>query len=111
MLQELQTGSDDVYEQTYNQLRASLYERTPIDPDSIGDADAIKGIRPPDVKAFYDKYYTADNIVISVVVGGNVDPQQVIATLTGDLSDFPRATARRGGTAPPGSTADAGRKR
>ena len=101
LLQELQTGSDDVYEQTYNQLRTSLYERTPIDPDSIGDADAIKGIKTADVKAFYDKYYTADNIVVAVAVGGNVNPQQVIATLTGDLSDFPRATARRGGTAPP----------
>ncbi len=101
LLQELQSGSDDIYQQTYNQLRAGLYARTPIDPDSIGDADAIKGIKTADVKAFYDKYYTADNIVVSVVVGGNIDPQQVIATLTGDLSDFPRATARRGGTAPP----------
>ena len=101
LLQELQTGSDDVYQQTYEQLQAALFARTPIDPDNVGDSVVIKAIKASDLVSFYDKYYTADNIVISVVVGGNIDPQQVIATLTGNFADFPRRTAVRAGTAPP----------
>ena len=86
MLQELQQSSDDIYLQTYNQLRKKLYYGQRIATMPVGDPLVIADLTGSEARAFYRRYYTGDNIVVSVV--GNVDPAQAATEFSNDLIDL-----------------------
>jgi predicted Zn-dependent peptidase len=101
LLQASQDSSNDVYQQAYDQMRIKLYAGQMVPPTDIGDENVIRSLRPDDLRLFYDRYYTPDNIVISIV--GNVDPDQAIQVFGDDLADFYRSAPQRRRTVLPQS--------
>lgn len=93
MLGSIQSGSLDLYQTTYDMVRAQLYDGTPRASLIAFDPDAVAHLQQADLVKYYDRTYIPRNIVISVV--GNVDPDTVQHEFTEDLSDFPRTEGRR----------------
>ncbi len=89
---QMQDNSDDVFQQTYDRMRMTLFSHANLDLSPLGSRSVIDNLRPSDLRAFFEKYYTTDNLVISVV--GNVDPDHVVHTLGMDLADFNRHSER-----------------
>jgi zinc protease len=93
LIQQFQDGSNDIYQQAYDQMKLRLYQGQEITPTDLGSEAVIRTIRAPELRAFYQRYYTPDNIVISIV--GNVDPDQAIRIFGDDLADFTRRPPRK----------------
>ena len=93
LLQQFQDNSNDVYGQAYDQMKLKLYDGLGITPTDLGSESVIRTITASQVRAFYERYYTPDNIVISIV--GNVDPQQAVHIFGYNLEDFTRQAPRR----------------
>lgn len=92
LLANMQAQSDDLFQQTYDNLRVALYAGTPYARPELGTPDVIRRLTARDLRAFYNRYYTPDRIVIAVV--GNVSPDDVVKAFGDDLSDFPRRAPR-----------------
>ena len=57
-------------------LSQSYFGKNGLGQTILGSAKNIKKFTKADIKEYMDKYYTADNVVISVA--GNVDIEKVI---------------------------------
>lgn len=58
-----------------------------------GSTKHIKNLTREDVKAYYDKYYTPDNM--NLVVTGDVNPQEVIELVSKNFHSTKKATGKR----------------
>lgn len=67
-------------------LYNSVFEGTPYGHVSDGMIPSVKSITIADVKDFYGKYYTAENVVVGV--GGGYD-QSLIESLQNDVAKLP----------------------
>lgn len=93
LLANMQSQSDDLYQETYDGLRSALYAGTPYAHPQLGDPAIVRRLTSRQLRDFFARYYTPDRIVISVV--GNVTTDQVAQTLGQDLQDFPRTAGRQ----------------
>lgn len=59
----------------YEQLIRRAFPDTQLDKDILGSVDIVEGHERDTLKAFMDKHYTADNMVLTVV--GDVNHQQI----------------------------------
>ena len=92
LLVNIQNQSDDYFTTTYENMRSVLYKATPYAYPTLGDPATIRRLTSADLRSFFGRYYTADNIVISVV--GNVDPNHVADEFEQNLADFTRRNHR-----------------
>ncbi|MGH2567633.1 MAG: M16 family metallopeptidase, partial [Bacteroidota bacterium] len=67
-------------------LYNGIYTGTPYGHITAGTIEAVKGITLEDVKGFYAKYYTRDNLVIGL--GGGYD-DALLETVKKDLATLP----------------------
>ena len=67
-------------------LYNELFRETPYGHLIAGTSDAVRSITLDDVRSFYAKYYTRDNLVIGL--GGGYSPE-LLATLKKDLTKLP----------------------
>jgi len=75
ILKEIGRQEDDPFNSAYTSVRSQLYSGTPYGRPYLGKAEIIRRITSEQVRAFYQKNFVADRIVVSVV--GSVDPDAV----------------------------------
>jgi zinc protease len=92
LLARIQERTDDVFDSTNDQLRASLYSGTAYSLPQIGTIDTIKRLTAADLRTYFERYYRPGNITIAIV--GNIDPSQAESVVAGDLVDFIRPSTR-----------------
>lgn len=76
LLRKLKTGSDDVFERAYTNLRELLYEDNGYRRPPPGFERTIRNATAEDLRKFYSTYYVPNNVVISVV--GDVTVEQAL---------------------------------
>ena len=92
LLAEQQSRADDLFQTTYDTLRAALYAGTPYGEPEVSPPDVIKRITPSELRSYFQQTFVPGNVVISVV--GNVPTDHVAQTFEGDLTDFTRSVPR-----------------
>ncbi len=75
VIEEINMCEDEPEEICLDLLASSFYGDTGLGQTILGSAKNIKKFAKADIKKYMDKYYTADNVVISVA--GNVDADTV----------------------------------
>ena len=99
VLSDIDGRDADLFQTAYGGLRRGLYPASGYALPAAGTLQSVQRLTRADLVAFYDRYYVPRNLVVVVV--GDVDPQDAIATITGDMDDFPAGrTGRRGDVAP-----------
>lgn len=97
---DLDSRDADLFQTAYTGLRHVLYPGSGYGLPAEGTIESVRHLTRADLLAFYNRYYVPQDMVI--VVEGNVDPQEAIATITGDTDDFPAdRVGRRSDLRPP----------
>ncbi len=76
VLSELQRGNDNPGQRIFKELHTTALKGTPYDHPIIGHEDTIKAVTPASMRAYIDKFYQPQNMLLVVV--GNVDAQKVL---------------------------------
>lgn len=75
---EINMIMDNTYSIAFDQSTRTLFNIKSSADDLVGGSvEHIKNLTKEDVKAYYDKYYTPDNM--NLVITGDVDPNEVIS--------------------------------
>lgn len=75
--QELIGKSTNAQRIAYEQLLRTAFPGTQVDKDILGSIDIVETQQRDELKAFMDKHYTADNMVLTVV--GDVSHEEISA--------------------------------
>jgi predicted Zn-dependent peptidase len=75
VLNEMRRQADDPFNSAYAAVRRMVHRNTAYDRPFLGDEQSVRSITSKHLAAFYERNFTADKIVVSVV--GNIDPQSV----------------------------------
>ncbi len=75
ILEEIHMSEDSPEDVLFDMLSESFYGKTGLGQTILGPASNIRHFTKKDVDDYMDKYYTADNVVISVA--GNVDVKEI----------------------------------
>ena len=95
----MDTRDADLFQTAYGGLRRGLYPGSGYALPSAGTLQSVQRLTRGDLVSFYDRYYVPRNFVMVVV--GDVDPQEAIATIRQDMDDFPAGRTGRRGDMPP----------
>ena len=95
ILKEIQRQNDDPFNSAYTALRQLVHHGTPYDRPYLGDSDKIKSITSKQLQEFYNRNFSGDRIVVSVV--GDVDPESVRRKIETCFKNMP---IRKAGTQP-----------
>ena len=99
LLSDIDGRDSDLFQTAYGGLRRALYPDSGYALPAAGTLPSVQRLTRAGLVAFYNRYYVPRNFVMVVV--GDVDPREAIATITEDMDDFPAdRTGRRGDTAP-----------
>ncbi len=71
----------------YSRLQASVFKGTPYAHDALGTRPSFDKTTGAMLKKFYDAWYAPNNAILVVV--GDVQPQQVLATVTSLFGSIP----------------------
>ena len=85
--QEIKKADDAHGIKARNIVWSYLYEREPISYPTLGTIESISAFSRDDLIRFHEKYYVAENTIISVA--GNIDEQEVIETIKKLYADMP----------------------
>lgn len=86
VISELQRGEDSPQRKLYENLQTAALRNTPYGRPIIGYADTIRAITAGDLRAYVDRWYQPDNMML--LVAGDIEPEAVLAhaqTLFGGL--------------------------
>lgn len=86
VISELQRGEDSPQRKLYENLQTAALANTPYGRPIIGFADTIRAITAQDLRAYVDRWYQPDNMML--LVAGDIEPEAVLAhaqTLFGGL--------------------------
>lgn len=67
ILAEIRSGKDDVEDLSFEKINHMAFTKSPLKVDVIGKAKIVKALTRDDLKAYYDKHYVPNNVVITVV--------------------------------------------
>ncbi len=99
ILSDVDGRDADLFQTAYGGLRRALYPDSGYALPAAGTLQSVERLTHDDLVTFYDRYYVPRNFVM--VVLGDVDPQEAIATIKEDMDDFPAGrTGRRGDLMP-----------
>ena len=76
LLKQLQTASDNTFQNAYADLRNLLYEDNGYRRPDLGFERVIRQATPQDLRKFYTAYYVPNNIVLSIA--GDVTVEQAL---------------------------------
>ena len=99
ILSDIDSRDADLFQTAYGGLRRALYPGSGYALPSAGTLQSVQRLKRDQLIAFYDRYYVPRNFVLVIV--GDVDPQEAIQEIRGDMDDFPGdRTGRRGDVMP-----------
>jgi predicted Zn-dependent peptidase len=75
ILKEIGREVDDPFNSAYTEMRELLFRYTPYGRAYLGNPEDVRSITAGQVRAFYEKNFTADRVVICVV--GNVNTEAI----------------------------------
>ncbi len=76
IFEEIAMRDDDPSDLVHDEFAAVLYGDTPLGRPILGTQETIEALTPTNIRAFYKRRYTADNMVVAVA--GNVDHAEVL---------------------------------
>lgn len=76
ILSEIRTSKDDIEDFSFKKTNENAFERSPLRFDVAGIESNIKGFSRETLVNFYEKYYVANNAVITMV--SSLDHEEVI---------------------------------
>ncbi len=85
VLEEINMCEDTHEEICFDLLAKSYYGEQGLGRTILGKAKNVKRFNKQEIEAYMDKYYTADNVVISVA--GNVDVDETVKLVEGYFAD------------------------
>jgi predicted Zn-dependent peptidase len=97
ILEELAMDDDSPEDVVHRDLAAALFPDHPLGRDTAGERDTVEAIAAGDVRAFFEHWYRASNMVVAVA--GPSDHDDVLAAVTaafkgvGDGGDRPARAA------------------
>ena len=103
ILEEIRSGSDDPARSVAQSLFATAYAIHPYRRPVIGTAETVRGLREPDLVAFFRTYYVAENTTI--VVAGDVDAKRVRHQIARRFAAMPAGSSPQRLIAEPTQTA------
>ena len=86
-LKNIEASKDDFWTMTVNNFRKTFFGPGGYGNPDLGTAESIGKLTLDDVKAYYQKYFVPNNMVVSVA--GNFDPAVLEAQLRGRLGAVP----------------------
>lgn len=72
--------------QLFLAMMQSTFKGTPYGGSVIGDAEDVKNLKIPEMRKFFDKFYTPDNAVVVIV--GDVDADKVYSMVKEKYGDI-----------------------
>lgn len=100
ILDDIDNGEANIFDKTYNNLRASLFGGTGYALNALGTPRSIKTMPREQLLRYYRQYFIPSNIVF--VVTGNVTPEAAVNKITKDMEDYdPLLRGSRRRPAPP----------
>jgi len=88
ILASIQQQEDELARLVFKLFRKTLYEKHPYRMDTLGTLDSIQRLTQKDLKEYYQRMVTPENMVLTVV--GDVDQKQVVLAIKKGLGDFKR---------------------
>lgn len=85
IIEEINMSEDTPEDICLDLLAESYYGKEGLGRTILGSAENVKRFTVKDVRKYMDKYYTADNIVISVA--GNIDPDKTLEAVKRYFAD------------------------
>ncbi|MDX1648244.1 MAG: pitrilysin family protein [Myxococcota bacterium] len=93
VLEEIARSEDDPHHVLGDLAFETIYQVHPYRLPILGTKESVSGFTPEKVRAFYRKWYTAENLV--VVAAGDFDADALRAAVERAFADVPRGGARR----------------
>lgn len=79
ILEEYRRKQDNPYGLLYDEMYEAAYTAGPYRNSVLGSFESISALDRDDMFAYYENYYTADNMVLMVV--GDVDPEKCMESI------------------------------
>ena len=76
ILASIRQQEDDMGRLVFKLFRKTLYEKHPYRMDTLGTIDSVQSLSQKDLKEYYQRIVTPENMVLTVV--GDVDEKQVL---------------------------------
>jgi len=88
ILASIRQQEDDMGRLVFKLFRKTLYEKHPYRMDTLGTIDSIQSLSQKDLKEYYQRTITSENMVLTVV--GDVDEKQVLLAAQKWFGDLER---------------------
>ncbi len=88
ILASIQQQEDELGRLVFKLFRKTLYEKHPYRMDTLGTLDSIRRLTQKDLKEYYQRMVTPENMVLTVV--GEVDQKQVVSAVQKGFGDLKR---------------------
>lgn len=76
VIEEIAMYEDEPQDKVHDQLAMAVFGDSPLGRPIIGRAEVIADVPVPEIAAYRDRYYTADNIVVAAA--GAVDHKRIV---------------------------------
>lgn len=73
----------------YLRMMQEVFKGTPYGGSVIGDVKDLEALTPDNLRAFHDRFYKPNNMVI--VIAGDVDADEVYSLIKSNFGDLPRS--------------------
>jgi len=93
VLEEMKMRLDNPYIVLYEELMKASYTKYPYRRPIIGYEDTLRSIKREDLFYFINHFYTPENMILVIV--GDLDPHEAIASAERYFSNLPRRILRR----------------
>jgi zinc protease len=76
MLEDIKSREDNPAGEAFRLFAKTLYTKHPYRLDNGGTAESVKSFSQKQLQSFYEKHYTSERLVISIV--GDIDPEKAL---------------------------------
>ncbi len=90
---EINMGEDEPRRVVHKLLMQTVFPRSPLGVPTIGFRDNFVTLTPEQVASFYKRFYVPNNTVVVIV--GNVETEDVLATVEEVMGSWPRGSLFR----------------
>src|SRR5262245_5305749 len=87
VLEELAMGEDDPWRALIRRVEEALFPLHPYGCPSTGSPESVKGLRPADMRAYYERFYHPGNATL--VLCGDFQPRTALAAIRGRFARIP----------------------
>jgi zinc protease len=98
ILQEIQSREDNLAGLAFDLFYKTLFKSHPYGLPSAGTRQSIVSLTKQDLKKYYNRHFSPDQLVLSIV--GDLNPEQVIKQIRGQFRSIALKTQKRPPTIP-----------